>query len=340
MDGKACQWEQRWHPLRREWVVYSAHRNQRPWDGVVESPGAAAPPYDPDCYLCPGNARVHGHANPDYQGVFVFDNDHPVVGRDAPRVDPGDPLYQRRPATGMARVICYDPRHHVCIADLDVAQVAAVLDAWREQTAQLAREPDIRFVLLFENRGDIVGTSSPHPHCQLYATNFPYKNIEREQEAAAARPGLFAEILRHEEADRCRVLAANDHAIAFIPFFARYSYEAWLFPRRRVATFAELTDAELTGIAEVYQCLVRRYDLLYRMPFPYVMSVYQAPFDTPGYDDYHLHLVFLPPLRQPGLRKFPAGPEIGGGNFMCDTIPEQTAADLLAVDPATYMPTP
>ena len=105
-------WEQRWHPLREEWVVVAAHRQHRPWTGgtVAALPAAALPAYDPDCYLCPGNARVGGARNPRYDGTFVFDNDHPCVGPAAPRtpVEPPAP-YRVAPADGQARVVCFSP---------------------------------------------------------------------------------------------------------------------------------------------------------------------------------------------------------------------------------------
>lgn len=228
-EGK---WEQRWHPLRREWVVYSAHRNSRPWDGKREAPAEASPAYDPRCYLCPGNSRVHGHQNPDYKDVFIFDNDHPVVGPQAPEV-PGEwvqGLYRRAKADGLARVICYDPRHNVTLTDIPLAKAVKVFQAWREQVRELSQNPLIHSTLFFENKGSIVGTSNPHPHCQLYATNFSFKHIEQELEAVVEfRMGkgknLFERILEAEKADGSRLVAENNRAVAFIPFFARWPYE-------------------------------------------------------------------------------------------------------------------
>jgi UDPglucose--hexose-1-phosphate uridylyltransferase len=338
-DTTEGKWEQRWHPLRREWIVYSAHRNTRPWSGAVEPPRVLAPEYDPSCYLCPGNKRVHGDINPDYKDIFVFDNDHPVVGAGAPGLtDKSEKefLYRKKPASGIARVICYDPRHNVTLSDINRDGVAKVLICWRDQTRDLKAAAGIKHVLIFENKGEIVGVSSPHPHCQLYAVNFVFKNIANELDAAREfkserGKNIFTEIIAAELNDGARIVAQNEHAAAFIPFFAQYAYEAWVFPQKRHATFATMSDEELDGLAGIYQELIRRYDLLYKMSFPYVMAVYQAPFDG-DYPDYHLHLVFLPPLRQPGIKKHPAGPEIGGGNFMADTMPEEKAAELRAID--------
>src|SRR5690349_14303015 len=130
------KWEKRWHPLREEWVVYSAHRNSRPWQGAGRITPAAVPAYDPTCYLCPGNKRIHGAANPPYESVFIFDNDHPVVGANAPEVtQPASyPLYRKEKATGLAKVVCYDPRHNVTLSQMAVDKVAEVFLSFQQET--------------------------------------------------------------------------------------------------------------------------------------------------------------------------------------------------------------
>ncbi len=323
-------WHQRWHPLRQEWVVYSAHRSTRPWVGQTESQSTPVPAFDPDCYLCPGNERSGGHVNPEYNGVFVFDNDHPVVSPDAPAAPETGGFYRASQAHGIARVICYDKRHDLTLTKMPLSKVTPVFAEWRKQTRELGALPEIKFVLVFENRGEVVGTSSPHPHCQLYATNFVFKNVELELEALAKEPDIFEQIVVEERVGQ-RMVAENEYAFAFVPFFARYPYEVWIMPKKRHADMRSVTDAELGGLADVYLQVTRRFDGLFGIPFPFVMSLYQAPMDGTDYDHYHLHFVFLPPLRQPGIQKFPAGPEIGGGNFMNDTRPEQKAAELRAV---------
>jgi UDPglucose--hexose-1-phosphate uridylyltransferase len=335
------KWEQRWHPLRREWVVYSAHRDNRPWHGKREKDAVSAPAYDPACYLCPGNKRVHGHSNPSYHDIHIFDNDHPVVGPDAPEArNVSSGLYRVSRADGLARVVCYDPRHNVTLTDVPPAKAVKVFKTWREQTKEFARTPGIRSALIFENKGSLVGTSSLHPHCQIYGVNFTFKHVEAEMEAAAefqkaGGGNLFDSILKTEKTDGRRLLGENSEALAFIPFFARWPYEAWIFPKRRHATLATMSDTELEGLCGVFQQVTRRYDLLFGMSFPYVMSFYQAPLVKPD-PDYHLHMVLLPPLKQPGLQKFPAGPEIGGGNFMVDSMPEEKAGELRAVNLASF----
>src|SRR5688572_16323502 len=152
-------WEQRWHPLREEWVIVAAHRQSRPWTGqTVEVREERAPRYAADCYLCPGNARVSGAVNPAYEGVYVFDNDHPSVGPDAPAdLAAPPPPYRVRRANGVARVICYDPRHDLTLAEMSVPAIASVVDTWRRETRDLGARPEVAQVLVFENKGEVVG---------------------------------------------------------------------------------------------------------------------------------------------------------------------------------------
>jgi UDPglucose--hexose-1-phosphate uridylyltransferase len=329
-------WEQRWHPLREEWVIVAAHRQSRPWSGAELGPRVATPPaYDPTCYLCPGNPRVSGKVNAAYTGTFVFDNDHPCVGPAAPRVlAPPSGIYRSSPATGIARVVCYSPRHDITLAELDVNGVEALLATWQEQMRELARHEDVRYVLVFENKGEAVGVSNPHPHCQIYATNFVFKYIETELRVGARHLDetgrvLFQDILAAERQDGRRILAEHADAIAFVPYFARYAYEVYVAPLRSVGTIDALDDRERRDLATVLREVVIAFDNLWKMPFPYVMALHQAPVSGPSSSGFHFHIEFHPPLRRPNLLKYLAGPEIGGGNFLSDTSPEEKAQELV-----------
>lgn len=335
-------WEQRWHPLRREWVVISSHRNERPWRGErVDDAARALPRYVADCYLCPGNARSSGQRNASYTGVYVFDNDHPCVGPAAPAAtSPAVPIYRAHAATGRARVVCYSPRHDLTLAQLPKPEVLNLLQALQAQYRELVASGDVKHVLVFENKGDVVGVSNPHPHCQIYATNFVFRTIELEAEAQADylaeyhRP-MVQDVIRAEEDDGRRLLVRRDRALAFIPYFARYPYETYVTPRETRASLADLTAAELDDFAVVLRETLIRLDNLWRMSFPYVMVLHQAPTDR-AYPGFHFHIEIHPPLRKPGLLKYLAGPEIGGGNFLNDTAPEEKAAELQAVSSVHY----
>lgn len=336
-------WEERWHPLREEWVIVAAHRQNRPWSGEsVDHDEQELPKYVADCYLCPGNFRVGGARNPDYESIFVFDNDHPCVGRDAPEPDaPASAVYRNRRADGIARVVCYSPRHDLTLAELETSEAASLLAEWQRQYRELGAVPNVRNVLIFENKGEAVGVSNPHPHCQIYATNFVFKTIETEARASAEYFGqngrfLFQDIIEAEKRDGRRIVAENENAIAFLPYFARYAYEVFVAPKRTVPSLAGLTETEVADLASILRETLTRFDNLWRIPFPYVMPLHQAPTDGGDYSKFHFHIQFHPPLRKPNLLKYLAGPEIGGGNFLSDTSPEEKAAELKAVSAVHY----
>jgi UDPglucose--hexose-1-phosphate uridylyltransferase len=336
-------WEERWHPLREEWVIVAAHRQNRPWIGeTVASKREVTPGYLTDCYLCPGNKRVSGRVNDTYDRTFVFDNDHPCVGNDAPEAaTPSTGIFRTRPARGIARVVCYSPRHDLTLAELRVGDVAHLLEVWQQQYRDLGDRSGIEHVLIFENKGEVVGVSNPHPHCQIYATNFVFKFIETEARASArhlaetGRP-LFQDVLEAERSDGRRILFENENAIAFIPYFARYAYEVYVAPKATRPSLAALSASEVADFAEALSRILVKFDNLWRMPFPYVMPLHQAPTDGGDHRAFHFHVEFHPPLRKPGLLKYLAGPEIGGGNFLSDTSPEEKAAELRALPDVHY----
>lgn len=324
-------------------MIVAAHRQGRPWLGeTVRRQQEDVPTYQSDCYLCPCNARSGGAVNPDYHGVYVFDNDHPCVGADSPlEPAPVSLPYRSRRADGIARVICYTPRHDLTLARLSPSEVLAVVESWQRQTRDLGAHPQVKQVLIFENKGDVVGVSNPHPHGQIYATNFTWKTFDTELEAQrrysreTAR-SLFTDIIDAERREGTRVLYADEHAIAFVPYFARYAYEVYVAPVRRVPHVSALSDAECESLARALKDVTVRYDNLWRQPFPYVMPLHQAPTDGGDYRDFHFFIGFLPPLRRPGTLKYLAGPEIGGGNFLSDTSPEEKAAELRAQSTVHY----
>ena len=335
-------WEQRWHPLREEWVVIAAHRQDRPWEGEQVAPAAAPAAYDPGCYLCPGNVRVSGAQNPPYSGVYVFDNDHPCVGPDAPAlpIAPGG-IYRVSPARGLSRVVCYSPRHDRTLAELPQRQIVELLTAWQAQYRELRDVPGVEHVLVFENKGEAVGCSNPHPHCQIYATNFVFKTIENEAVVCERHfrqtgRGLFSEVIEAEQRDARRILVENATAIGFVPYFARYAYETFIAPKRAHPNLTTLSDGELADLAAALGEVVVRYDNLWRMPFPYVLVLHQAPTGLREAPFFHFHIEIHPPLRKPNLLKFLAGPEIGGGSFLSDTIPELKAEELRRVSNVHY----
>lgn len=339
----AENWEQRWHPLREEWVIIAAHRNKRPWTGdTVNKAADVQPSYAADCYLCPGNARVSGEQNPQYDDIFVFDNDLPCVSPQAPPAlaTPAG-IYRNQPAHGKSRVVCYSPLHNITLAELPATQIRSILACWQEQYRELGAMPDVNHVLVFENKGKVVGVSNPHPHNQIYATNFVFKTIAVEVDACARhwqetkRP-LFADIIASEQEDGRRIVAENVSAIAFVPYFARYAYETYVAPKQTHTSIADLSAGELTDLAAVLKEVLVRFDNLWQLSFPYVLVLHQAPTDGKAHDGFHFHIEIHPPLRTPTLLKHLAGPEIGGGSFLSDTSPEEKAAELQPLSTIHY----
>ncbi len=336
-------WEERWHPLREEWVMVAAHRQGRPWNGgTIKHAEESESNYVSDCYLCPGNERVSGKRNANYTGTFVFDNDLPCVSLDAPTdLDKPIGIYRNRPALGQARVVCYSPRHNLTLAELEPREINELLRVWQEQYRELGSRDEINHVLIFENKGEAVGVSNPHPHCQIYATNFVFKTIETEarvSERHLSETGriLFQDILAAEQQDGRRIICENETAIAFMPYFARYAYEVFVAPKQTLPSIAALSDTELRDFTSVLRQVLIKFDNLWQIPFPYVMPLHQAPTDGGEYRGFHFHIEFHPPLRRPNLLKYLAGPEIGGGNFLSDTLAEEKAAELRAASDIHY----
>jgi UDPglucose--hexose-1-phosphate uridylyltransferase len=338
-------WEERWHPLREEWVIVAAHRNQRPWIGESVANGVAehVPEYLADCYLCPGNKRVHGARNEDYTGIFVFDNDLPCVSPAAPGdlESPPGAFYRNRPAHGKARVVCYSPLHNTTLAELETSEIKTLFSGWQSQFRELRARPEVNHVLIFENKGKVVGVSNPHPHCQIYATNFVFKTIATEVAVCQRywqehRRAMFEDIIDVESVDGRRVLADHGSAIAFVPYFARYAYEVYVGPKQAYQNITELSDGELSDLAHVLKDVLVRMDNLWKLSFPYVLALHQAPTDGSVSAGFHFHIEIHPPLRSANLMKYLAGPELGGGSFLSDTSPEQKAAELQAQSSVHY----
>lgn len=310
----------RYNPLTGEWLLVSPHRAQRPWSGQVETvPPEDRPPYDPTCYLCPGNVRSSGQRNPDYSSTYVFDNDFMALLPDAPvgEVREGD-LLRAVGERGLCRVICFSPRHDLTLAQMRVEQLLPVVDAWAEQTAEIGARPEIGYVQVFENKGAMMGCSNPHPHGQIWATehlpNEPAKELAR-QEAYQQGHGrcLLCDYLQLELARGERLVCANEHFVALVPFWATWPFETLVLPRQHVSSLPALEAGARHGLADILRRVTVRYDNLFQVSFPYSMGWHQQPTDGDEYSCWHLHAHFYPPLlRSATVRKFMVGFELLG----------------------------
>ncbi|HEV2416770.1 MAG TPA: galactose-1-phosphate uridylyltransferase, partial [Terriglobia bacterium] len=231
----------RFNPLTREWVLVSPHRTQRPWLGKVERlPPENQPVYDPNCYLCPGNARAGGARNPQYSSTFVFDNDYPallpnVASPDldaATECEEGE-LLLARPEAGICRVVCFSPQHGLTIPRMKPAELNEVVDVWAEQYRSLGSLPWVRHVQIFENRGVLMGASNPHPHCQIWANatlpNQPVKEQNSFQQYLRAKKScLLCDYLKIEIERSERVVCQNEAFAVVVPFWAVWPFETLL----------------------------------------------------------------------------------------------------------------
>ncbi len=325
----------RFDPLARKWILVSPHRTQRPWQGQVERLATEVPlSYDPQCYMCPGNQRAKGDRNPAYTSTFVFDNDYATLAPNTPegRVDQAGLLVAELEA-GVCRVVCFSPRHDLTLARMTPTQIREVVDLWAGQSFELGTRPSINYVQVFENRGQMMGASNPHPHCQIWSSRSIPNEVAREQESQAnyrEQRGscLLCDLLRIEREQGTRLVIENEHFMAFVPFWAVWPFETMVLGREHRASLGDLTGAERDGLADVLRRLTIRYDNLFEIFFPYSMGFHQQPTDGQTYPEWHLHLHFYPPLlRSATVRKFMVGYEMLASPQR-DITPETAAARL------------
>lgn len=326
----------RYNPLTGEWVQVSPHRLQRPWLGQVEELiDEERPAYDPNCYLCPTNERAGGARNPEYSDTFVFTNDYAAVTPDVPPVDEPPPgpegLLRAQTVPGTTRVICFSPRHDLTLAEMDVAAICRVVETWMAQTADLGK--CYRWVQLFENKGELMGSSNPHPHGQVWGIDILPNEAAKEDAHQRAyyqtegRPMLvdYAEL---EAGRQERIVVENEEWLALVPWWAVWPFETLLLPRRHVLRLPDLRPSEQRSLAEILKRLLIRYDNLFRTSFPYSMGWHGAPYTAGLNDHWQLHAHFLPPLlRSATIKKFMVGYELLG-EVMRDLTAEQAAARL------------
>lgn len=330
----------RFNALTGDWVLVSPQRLARPWQGRTEPVIARrAGPYDPDCYLCPGNARAGKARNPTYERTFVFDNDFPALTPPELPVSPGARardergLLVSRAAPGICRVACFSPRHDASLPGLTSDETRAVVQVWIDEYVALGSLPWVTHVQVFENRGPAMGASNPHPHCQIWAEAELPEVPRQEHDAqtahrAATGSCLLCEYLALERARGERVVFENDTFTALVPFWAVWPYELLLLPRRHVTGLDHLDDHQRTGLAEAVQSVVRRYDRLFDAECPYSMGFHQRPTDGAPHDAWHLHAHYYPPvLRSAAVHKFMVGYELLA-TPQRDLTPELAAAAL------------
>lgn len=309
--------ELRWHPLTRDWIMIASNRQNRP-----------QMPKD-YCPFCPSFGNV-----PEYE-VMKYDNDFPALSQDPPEPDNvSNDFFKVRPSYGKCEVILYSPGHTVTLPELSDGHMKKLVDLWCDRFEAMRADEKIKYIYPFENRGDVVGVTMPHPHGQMYGYSFLPKKLQLETESAREyyeEKGkcLFCDMLQNELASEKRIIFQNEAFTVFLPFFCEYPYGVYIFPNRHIPYMTDLTEDEKFLLGITIRDTVGMLDSLFDYRFPYMMCMHNAPVNMGDYsEDYHFHIEFFPPMRSRDKQKFNASSETGAWAHCNPTCPEDTSQEL------------
>lgn len=305
--------ELRFDPFREEWVAYNTARNDRAFLPTGR------------CPLCPSGTAGDSEVPLDDFEVVVFENRFPAVSSDKT-------VYAGQDPGAGCEVIVYTPDHAGDLAHLPLERIRLLVDVWADRYEVLGSRPEVKYVFIFENKGEEVGVTLSHPHGQIYALPFIPPVAKHELSASARHVRNKGRCLHCEQLERElageRLLFARQSMLAFIPHAARWPYEVHVYPRRHAGSIALLDVQERADLAEAIRDVAAAYDRHFGFSTPYVMALHQAPTDGDAWPAAHAHVEFYPPHRRPDRLKQLAGVELGAGTFVNDTLPEQTASQL------------
>lgn len=321
--------------LTGEWVLVSPHRMKRPWQGKVESlPPDNRPAYDANCYLCPGNTRADGSVNPAYTEPYSFVNDFSALLADTPDGSfDDDGLLVAKSESGICKVICFSPRHDLTLPQMGVDEINMVVDLWQNEFKELSSKTNIKYIQIFENKGDIMGCSNPHPHGQIWASSdipleIHKETLRQEEYYSKNEISLLSAYLKKELQLKERLVFENDHFVALVPFWAVWPYETMIVSKRHVQYVTHFTVEEKNALSETLKVLTAKYDNLFKVSFPYSAGMHQAPVNNGDYTGWHWHMHFYPPLlRSATVKKFMVGYEMLA-NPQRDITAERVATQL------------
>ncbi len=321
------------NPLSGDWVLVSPHRNNRPWAGATEDVAVEqTASYDEECPLCPGNRRGNSETNEKYENTFVFKNDFAALGQvEQVCAQINDPLFQAESASGECRVICFSPEHNKSIPELSVSEVSKVVEAWQQNFIELSKQ--YTCVHIFENKGEIMGCSQPHPHGQIWAHQHLSSEIEKENKRQLEYfqengSNLLADYVERELIEKKRIVAENEHWLVVVPFWAAWPFETLLVAKNNVQYFGELDDPEKYALAKILKELTTKYDNVFNCSFAYSMGWHSAPMNLESNDHWRLHAHFYPPLlRSASIKKHMVGYEMLAESQR--DLSAETAAELL-----------
>ncbi|WP_443938541.1 UDP-glucose--hexose-1-phosphate uridylyltransferase [Pedobacter sp. MW01-1-1] len=304
--------------LTGEHILVSPHRTKRPWQGKVEDLAPDnRPAYDETCYLCPGNKRADGETNPDYKNSFVFKNDFSALLEDTPSGNMNeDDLLVASNQSGICKVISFTPKHNLTLPEMSIEEISAVVNVWQEEFVALEKNSWIKYIQIFENKGEIMGCSNPHPHGQIWAQSDIPLEIQKETERqknyyAIHRQSLLSAYLKIEQKKQERILFENEHFVVLVPFWAVWPYETMIVSKRHIMNIKYFTETEKVALAEAIKVLTVKYDNLFETSFPYSAGMHQAPVNSGDFLGWHWHMHFYPPLlRSATVKKFMVGYEM------------------------------
>lgn len=333
----------RFNILTNEWILVSPHRAKRPWQGQIEEATPLSEiVYDPNCYLCPGNTRAGGHRNDNYEHTFVFVNDFAALKPDvATDGSFADGLLQSHVEKGICKVICFSPNHSLTLPQMEVGDIERVVRVWQKEYNELGSLPEINYVQIFENKGEIMGCSNPHPHGQIWSSRSIPDEIGKEQTTQHSyfnktKRSLLGDYIRQELKTNERVIVENEHFVALVPFWAVWPYETMIVSKQHLQHIGQFGDEHIRDLADILKRLTTRYDNLFSTSFPYSAGIHQAPTDGKDHPEWHFHMHFYPPLlRSATVKKFMVGYEMLA-NPQRDITPEASAETLKNLSEVHY----
>lgn len=324
----------RYNILTGEWVLVSPHRTKRPWQGKQEKlAGAQRPTHDPSCYLCPGNTRANGEQNPNYEDVFIFDNDFAALQTNTPSFKVNDGLIIAESESGLCKVVCFSPDHSKSLPDMEVKDIQKVVHAWQHEYKTLGAMEGINHVQIFENKGDTMGCSNPHPHGQIWSqSTVPNEVVKKDKHQKSYfdqhQSSLLGDYLKQELELNERIIFENNHFVVLVPFWAVWPFEAMIVPKQHLKNILELSDEASFNFAEAISKLTQAYDQVFDCSFPYSAGIHQCPTNGASNEHWHWHMSFYPPLlRSATVKKFMVGYEMFGTPQR--DITAEVAADTL-----------
>ena len=333
----------RFNPLTGEWVLVSPHRSQRPWQGKVEQHQFVhKKEYDENCYLCPTNKRANNQSTSAYTSTFVFDNDFSSLNPDSEGLENKYELLKAKSEKGICRVVCFSPKHNVSLAELSVNEIEEVILVWQKEYRRLGEKSFINHVQIFENKGEIMGCSNPHPHGQIWAQESIPNEILKEQNNqfkyfSENQKTLLSDYLQIEKNESERIIYENDSFVLLVPFWAIWPFETMIIPKRAINNILLFTKNERKDFADIIKIATVKYDNIFETSFPYSAGIHQSPTDSIEHNEWHFHMHFYPPLlRSATIKKFMVGYELLA-EPQRDITPERSAEILRQANSVHYL---